>query len=118
MKIGNRRLFADDEFQFGDEVHDQQPVRTQGLAKRIPPGLELSLALAQNLPDETLKGLRHRGVRDVALVLIELAGGEQAARRHQDLVELIHHRGLADAGISGDENEFGHAGGDDLDRTS
>ena len=112
-QIGDRRLFADDEFQLGDEVHDQQPVRAQRLAKRLPPALELRLALAQNLPDQTLKGLRQRGVRDVALVLIELAGGEEAARRDQHLVQFIHHRGFADAGISGDENEFRHAGGDD-----
>ena len=75
--------------------------------------MELSLALAQNLPDETLKGLRHGGVGNVALVLIELAGGEEAARRNQDLVQLIHDRGLADAGIPGDEHELGLPAGDD-----
>ena len=60
-----------------------------------------------------MKGLRHRRIRDVALVLIELAGCEEAARRNQRLVEFVHDRGFADAGISGDENELRRAGGDD-----
>jgi hypothetical protein len=61
----------------------------------------------QDLPDDG-------GVRDVAHELIELAGGEQAARRHQYLTEFLHDRGLADTRISGDKNEFRHAGGDNM----
>jgi hypothetical protein len=76
--------------------------------------LELNFALAQNPPDKTLKGLRHGGVRDVTLELIELAGGEQAPRQSQDPVEVVNDRGLADGGISGDENEFRLASRDDV----
>ncbi len=47
------------------------------------------------------------GVRDVALVLVELAGGEQAPRRDEHLVQLVHYRGFADAGVSGHKYEFG-----------
>ena len=36
-KIGDRRLFADDEIPVRDELDDQQPIRTQGLAQRIAP---------------------------------------------------------------------------------
>jgi len=52
-QIGDRRLFADNEFKLGYEVHDQEPVRAQCLAKGIPPTLQLSLGLAQDLPDQT-----------------------------------------------------------------
>ena len=31
LKLGNRRLFADDEFQFGDEVGHEPAVRAQRL---------------------------------------------------------------------------------------
>ncbi len=46
------------------------------------------------------------GVRDVALVLVELAGREQATRRDQHLVQLVYYRGFADPGITGDEHEL------------
>ena len=34
-QLGDRRLLADDEFQLGDQVDDQAPVRPERLAKRI-----------------------------------------------------------------------------------
>ena len=42
-----------------------------------------------------------------------LPDGEEAARRNQHLVQLVHYRGFADAGITGDEHEFGGALGHD-----
>ena len=62
---------------------------------------QLGFALRQKAPDETLKSLSERRIGDVALVLIELAGCEQPARRNEHLVQLVDDRGLADAGISG-----------------
>src|SRR6202043_1463802 len=62
---------------------------------------------------EALKRLRQCRIGDVALVLIELAGGEKAARRHQRLVQLIDDGGLADAGIAGDQHQLRPAAGDD-----
>jgi len=41
--------------------------------KRIAPFAQLPFALTQEVTDKALKGLRQRGIRDVALVLIELA---------------------------------------------
>jgi hypothetical protein len=81
-KIQNWRLRADYEFQFGDEVNNEQPIRVQRSLKMLAPTLELGLALTQQPANEALKRLRQCGVRDVALVLIELAGREKAARRH------------------------------------
>jgi hypothetical protein len=58
--------------------------------------------------------LRQRGIRNVALVLIELAGSKKAARRHQRLVQLVDDGGLADAGIAGDQHQHRAAAGDDV----
>ena len=44
-QIGDRRLLADDEFQFGDEVHDQQPVRTRAPREAHPASLASSASL-------------------------------------------------------------------------
>ena len=41
---------------------------------------KLLLALGEERADQALKGLAHRRVRDVALVLVELAGRKQATR--------------------------------------
>ena len=108
-KIRDRRLFSDDELQFGDEVDHEPSVRAQRLAQGVAPARQLGLALAQKRADKALKGLRQRRIRDVALVLVELAGGEKAARRHQHLVQLIDDGGLADAGIAGDQHQLRRA---------
>ena len=84
-------------------------IRAQGLPQRVPPLAKLDLAFAQDMADQALERLRQGGVRNVALVLVELAGREQAARRNEHLVQLIDHRGLADAGIAGDQHEFRRA---------
>jgi len=60
-----------------------------------------------------VKGLRQGRIGDVALVLVELAGGEQPPRRQERLVQFVDHRGLADAGIAGDQNELRRAALDD-----
>src|SRR5260370_2385957 len=38
--------------------------------------------------------------------MVEFSGREQATGRHERLVQLVHHRGLADAGISGHKHEL------------
>ena len=70
-------------------------------------------ALAEKRADKAPKGLRQSGIRDVALVLVELARGKKAARRNEHLVQLIDDRGLTDTGISGDEHQFRPAAGHD-----
>ena len=92
---------------------DELTIRAQRLAQSVAPAGQLGLALAQKRADQALEGLRQRRIRDVALVLVELAGGEQAARRHQRLVQLIDDGGLADAGISGDQHQLRRAARDD-----
>src|ERR1700722_5331200 len=112
-KIRNGWLRADYELQFGDEVNNERPIRVQRLPKALAPTLELGLAPAQQPADQALKGLRQRRIGNVALVLIEFAGGEKAARRHQRLVQLIDDCGLADAGVARDQHQLRPAAGDD-----
>jgi len=40
------------------------------------------------------------GIRNVTFVLVELAGRKEAALRDKGFVQFVHHRGLADTGIS------------------
>src|SRR5712672_1666303 len=105
-QLRDRRLFPDYELQLGNEVHDELSIWAQRLAQRVPPVAKLGLALAQKRAHKALEGLCQGGVRDVALVLVELAGREQAARRYERLVQLVHYRGFADPGIAGHEHKF------------
>ena len=89
-----------------DQVDHELAVRAQRLQQRAAPAAQLRLALAEQLPDEALERLRQRRIGDVALVLVELAGGEEAARRHQHLVQLVDDRGLADAGIARHQHQL------------
>src|ERR1700733_6845632 len=79
----NGLLFSDHELQLGHHVHDELAVRAQRFDQRVPPATQLRLALAQQPPEETLERLPERGIRDVAIVLVELAGGEEATRRDE-----------------------------------
>ena len=105
-QVRDWRLCSDNELELGNEVDDELAVRAQRLAEGVPPPAKLRLALAEKGPDEAAEGLGQGGVRDVALVLVELARREQAARRDERLVEFVHHRRFADAGIAGDEHEL------------
>ena len=109
LELRNRRLVADDEFQFWDDVGHEPAIRSQRLKQRVPPARQLGVALAEQRSHEALKGLSQRRIGDVALVLVELAGGEKPARRHKRLVQLVDDRGFADAGIARDQNQLRRA---------
>src|SRR5580700_5307371 len=100
-------LFADDESDFGDQVDDELAIRPQRLQKGMPPMVNLGLALDQDLTHQHLECLCQRRVGYVALVLVELACGEKSARWNQYLMQLVHHGGLADAGIARDKHQLG-----------
>ena len=85
------------------------PFGAERFRQGVAPAAELRIALAQQLADEALKGLSQRRIGNVALVLIELAGGKETARRDQHLVQLVDDRGFADAGIARDQHELRRA---------
>src|SRR5258707_12985651 len=89
-QLRNRWLSSDHKLQCGNEVDDKLSVRSQSIAQRVPPPAKLRLALAQKRAHQALEGWRQRGVREVALVLVELAGREESTRRDEDLVQLVH----------------------------
>jgi len=51
-KLCNRRLPTDDELEFGDEVHDELPIRANGLADRASPTINLRVIFAQDLASQ------------------------------------------------------------------
>ena len=112
-EIRNGRRFSNDELQFGDDVDHEACGRAERLAKGLAPTAQLSLALAQKRSDQALKGLRQGRIRDVALVLVELARREKAARRNKHLVHLVDDGGLPDPGIPGHEHQRRSATRDD-----
>src|SRR6266436_4716806 len=112
-QVRDRRLFSDHKLQRGNEVDDKLTVRAQRLAQGVPPPAKLRLALAQKRTHKALEGLGQGGVRDVPLVLVELAGREETTRRDEHLVQLVHRRGLANTGIAGHEHQLRGAVGHD-----
>src|SRR5579863_414054 len=104
--VRNGRLFANDEFQLWDEVNDQLATRTHGVHQDGPPLFHLHFALDENLTDQSLEGLCQGRIRDVPPVLVELARREQPASWNNRLVQLIHHRGFANAGITRYEHKL------------
>ena len=113
-KLRHRHLLAQHQLELRDQIDDELTVRTDSFTDLFSPAVDLGVAGAQHLADERLEGLGDRGIRDVALVLIELARNEDAARQDDRPVQLVHDRGLADARIPGHEHEVRCAGGDDL----
>ena len=107
-QLRHRRLLAGDKPQLRDEIDNELCVRAERLPQRIAPTAQLGVAGGEKRPDQALKSLRNRRIRDVTPVLVELAGGEKAAR-HQRLVQLVDDRGLADAGEARDKHQFRRA---------
>src|SRR5262249_5725934 len=112
-KLRNRRRLSNDEPHFRNEIHNQSCVWSQRLPQLITPRCKVRFGFAEQRPDQALKGLRQRRVGNVAFVLVELAGGQKAARRYQYRLQLVDDRGLADAGITRDQDKFRSATVDD-----
>jgi hypothetical protein len=72
-KVRHGRLLADHQLQLRNQVHHELSVRIYSITDRIAPKRDLRFILAQNLADQGLESLRKSRVRDVPLVLVELA---------------------------------------------
>src|ERR1700723_979320 len=79
VEFRNRRRVIDNELQFWDEVSHQSCIRTQCIEKRIAPDRQIDLALAEKRTHQALKSLHQGPIRNIALILIELARGEEPA---------------------------------------
>jgi hypothetical protein len=103
-KLRNRRLSTNDELDLGDEVHDELPIRANGLAYRTSPTVDLRLIFAQG----------QRGIWNIPLLLVEFSEDEESARQDDCFVKFVHDRRLADPGIAGDQQQCRRTGGDHL----
>src|ERR1700733_16240570 len=112
-QVRNGRLFPDDELDLRNEVDYKLAVGTHRLQNGPPPLANLPFAFHQNLADQCLERLCQGCVWNVAFVLVKLAGGEEAARRNERLMQLVDYRRFADTGITGDEHKLGCAAGHD-----
>src|SRR5215831_5532145 len=112
-KLEDRWLVSDDELQLGDDVDHEPSVWAQRFQQGASPTPQLGVALAEQRPDEAVKRLKERRIRDVALVLIELARGEEPAWWNKHPMELVDNRGFPDAGIAGDHHQLRRAALDD-----
>src|ERR1700744_4678250 len=112
-QLGDRWLFADDVLQFRDEINNEPTVRFERFEQRLPPWPQFRFGLAQKRADQALRGLRKRGVGDVALVLVKLARCKKTAGRNKWLMKLVDDRGLADAGVSATQHQLRPAASDD-----
>ena len=82
-------MVADDQLQFGYEIDHELAERAQRFAEGVTPGRQIGIALGEKAPDKALKSLSERRIRDVALVLIELARGKEASKRDQGLMQFV-----------------------------
>src|SRR5882757_2185703 len=84
-QLRDRWLFPNHELQLGNEIDHELTIRAQRFAERDPPSAKLGVGLAQERADKALEGLAQSRIRDVALVLVELARRKQAPRRDERL---------------------------------
>ena len=106
----HRRLRADDERDLRQHVDDQLAVDADGGLDLLPPAGDALLALGQQLLHQVAQRLREGGVRNVALVLVELAGNEVAAPCDDRLLQFTDQRGLADPRVARDGDQRRLAG--------
>src|SRR5262245_32887863 len=74
--------------------------------KGVAPFAQLLFALTQKRADQALTGLRQSGIRDVAIVLVELAQSDKAPWRNKRFMELIDDGRLTDTGVPGNEHQL------------
>src|ERR1700751_628228 len=105
-EIRYRRLFADNELQFWNQVHHQLAICTNSLPDRIPAMVDFLLTFTQHLAHKALEGMRQGSIGDIWLLSVKFPRNEIAALWHNHLVQLIYDRGFADAGITGYKHEL------------
>src|SRR3984885_10747535 len=94
-------------------MDDEPAERVERFTEGVTPGRQIGVALREKTPDEALKNLSERRIGDVALVLAKFSGSKDTVARDERLVQLVDDGGLADAGISRDQDQLRRAAPDD-----
>ncbi|HEX7649789.1 MAG TPA: hypothetical protein VF450_20500, partial [Noviherbaspirillum sp.] len=81
-KRRHRRLFADDEFDLWQQLHNELAVDADGFPDLLPPASDASLAFGQELFHQFPKCLRKSDIGNITLVLIEFSRNEIALPFH------------------------------------
>ena len=103
-------MFADDQLEFGYELDHKASVGAERLAQGPAPTFQLKLALTQKAADEPLESLSDRRVRNIALMLVELARGEKTAGRTSALCNSLTTEDLPIPEYPRDQHQLGRAG--------
>src|SRR5262249_24192629 len=82
-KLGDLRLFPDDQCELGNEVGHQPTVRAVRLEQSVSPRRQVSIALRQKAPCETLRSLCEGRMWNVALRLLALARSDHVTLRYK-----------------------------------
>ena len=106
----NRRLPSEHEFEFRDKIDDDPGIWPQCHGQFLAPGVESRRRLTQDLLDQAVKGGNQGAIRDVSLILPELAGRKVRPRGHDRTIQLPHQRGFTNPGRTGNEKQAGVAG--------
>ena len=104
---GGCGLRADDQLELGQDVDDQPAVRPQRVEDAAPPRRDLIGALGEDVEHELTERADDREVGDVALAPLELRRQEEPLPSDDRPAQLVHHRGLSDAGRARDQHELG-----------
>ncbi len=121
LRVGRRqlrhgRLGAEEERERRDHVHDELRVAPERALEARSPVRAPFLVLREHVEDELPERLDDRGVRDLALVRVELAPHEQPAAADDRLLQLMDERRLADPRVPRHQHELGRPGlGDALE---
>ncbi|MFT3773199.1 MAG: hypothetical protein QM820_48085 [Minicystis sp.] len=91
-QLGDGRLPPDDQLDLGDHLGDELPIDPEGLEELPPEDLYPVLALGEDLEHQLPQRLDRGGMRDVALVRIELPRDEKAALPEDRFVQLVDQR--------------------------
>src|SRR5271156_2719454 len=100
------RLWAYQSSEVGNEIGQQAALIADSFLDRVSPAGDVVRMAVQQLLNQSLKRLSQCRVGGVPEAQIEFSRNEDAARQHDDLVQLVDYRGLADARIARDQNEL------------
>src|SRR5215510_12512613 len=91
--------------ELGNEVDDELSVLAERLLDILAPALQLGVTRGEERADDVPERTHDRREGNVALVRLELARGKPTACARYRLLQLVHDRRLADAGVARDEHQ-------------